>query len=428
MGLGRRVRLLGPVLAVALVAGCAPGSNASPAAAPSLNLQLTRASQAPAPGASLLTLADPEGGARSRVRVTALPNGAALVTGGLTAKGPTGQVVYFDPLTATFATLTGAALQDARYDHEATLLATGVPGVAEILVTGGFDDVTQLASVELVVVDLKNPSASRSTRLTPLPEPRSSHQAVLVSKGVLLVGGCVPRPGRDAVPSASSLVYRLETTQGRVSGGQPVPTASQPRVARYAHQAIRVSDDRVLVFGGQGADPDSVSTESRIGPVGAAEVFEPSVERWSTVRFEEGATPAARAGHRLARSSGGGVLLVGPGRLVEEVRLDARDASQGRLVEGASLARARAGAELATLEDGRILAVGGFDPATGVALDDAEVLSATGQSAEAPVSIGSGRFEHGVASLGAARVLIFGGRAARDVFGSPTSGLLLLKK
>ncbi len=414
---------LASLLAVALVVGCAPGSSGAPSS--SANLQLARASQ-PTPAASFVTLGDPDGGPRSRARVTALPNGAALVTGGLTAKGATGQVLYFDPLTSAFTTV--GSLAEARYDHQATLLATTAAGTAEVLVTGGYDDRTQLASVELVTVDLATPSASKTRRLTPLREARSNHQAMLVAKGVLIVGGCVPRVGRDAVPSASSLVYRLETRDGRVAAGQPVETASQPSVARFGHQAVKHGDDRVLVFGGQGADPEAVTVESRIGPVGAAEVFEPSVERWTTVRFEESATPAARTGHRLAPSLSGGALVIGPGSVVEEIVLDARDPSVGKLVTGANLGRPRSNPEVAVLDDGRVLVVGGFDPATGAALPSAQLIAADGQTAEPAFNVGAGRFEHGVATVGATRVLVFGGRAARDVFGSPTSGLLLLAK
>src|SRR5581483_6767629 len=157
------------------------------------------------------------------------------------------------------------------------------------------------ASVELVSIDLANPSASTSVRLTPLPGPRAHHQAVLTSKGVLIVDGCVPRPGRDAVPAASSLVYRLSVQEGRVVSGEPLVTASQPRVARFGHQAILLgsgpSDERVLVFGGEGVDTGAASVDGRSTPLAAAEVYEPAEERWSMVRFEESATPAPRTGH-----------------------------------------------------------------------------------------------------------------------------------
>jgi len=453
------------LLLVVLVAGCAPGASSAstpalPAAAPAspastpatseaigLTLPLAKVSAAP----TFLPLPDPEGGPRARAKVTALPNGGAVVTGGLTANGATNQVLYYDPLSRSFLTLKNATLSNARYDHEATLLPSG----NEILVTGGFNGDVQLASVELVTIDLADPTNSQTVQLSPLPEPRTSHAAVLVSLGtkggkpwsgsvgVLIVGGCVPRPGRQAVPAASSLIYRLDVgDDGSLKGGRVVLSSSQPSVARYQHQAILLpgpsgvvgtDGDRVLVFGGVGADPDAIGTDGTTGPLSSAEVYEPSTDRWSPVHFEA-AAPGARVGHRMARTPEGGALLVGGQstatsgpRLVEEIDLDPRDATLGRLSQGASLSKTRVAPEIATLDDGRVLVVGGFDPATQIPRDDAEILSSTGQSAEPPFSIGSPRSEHGLASLGAS-VLVFGGRSTRDTFGSPASGLLLLKK
>jgi hypothetical protein len=456
------------VALVLAAAGCAPGgsSHAAALAGPSP----ATASLAPAPGvtadAASLTVPvakptaastfvgvpDPDGGARARSRVTLLSSGAALVTGGVTAKGATGQVLYYDPVAASFTVLAGAELAFARYDHEATLLPSG----SEVLVTGGFDGHTQLASVELIELDLKSPQASRSQQLSALPEGRAEHRAVLVPVGaktgkpwsggasVLVVGGCVARPGRNAVPSSSSFLYTLETgADGHVRSGRAVPSASQPRVARFGHQAILLpgadrtlgtDDDRVLVWGGFGADADAVGEETTMGPLAAPEVYEPSLDRWSTVRVE-GTAPAPRFEHRMALTADGGALIVGgqssttppvAPASVATLELDAHDPTLGRAGTGANLAHGRVAPEIATLEDGRILVSGGFDPVRNVALDDAEVLSANGQSVEPPVSIGQGRYDHGLAAIGLSQVLVFGGRSSPETFGSPSSGLLLL--
>ncbi len=441
----RGLRTGASLVAVVLAVGCAPGGSAAALSGPS-PFVLPEQKATPA-AATFVPLDDPEGGPRTRAQVTKLPNGHALVTGGLTANGATNQVLDFDPLTKQFTTL--KPLADARYDHEATLLPSG-----DVLVTGGTNGPSQLASVELIHVDPANPLNVTTTQLSPLPEPRSGHRAVAVplttkggkpwsgATGVLIVGGVVPRPGRDPVTAASSLVYKLDVTADGVSG-QAVVTASQPHVARTLHQAILLpgpdrvlgtDDDRVLVFGGLGADPEAISSEGTIGPLSAAEVYEPSTERWSTVHFD-GAVPAPRYQHRVVRTQEGAALLVGGQstdrtgpRLVEEIDLDPTNASLGSLAQDTSLAKPRTGPEVVTLDDGRILVTGGVDPATGAALDDAEVLAANGRSVEPPVSIGSPRSEHGLASLGLSGVLVFGGRQTRDQFGSPGSGLLLLNK
>jgi hypothetical protein len=445
----RGLRTGASLIAVLLAVGCAPGSNSAvalPAAGPS-SLTVPEQKTTSVAAATFIPLNDPQGGPRTRAQVVKLLNRHALVIGGETQSGATNQVLDFDPLTKHFTTLT--PLADARYDHEATLLPWG-----DVLVTGGRNGSTLLASVELIHVDPANPLNTTTTLLSPLPEARAGHRAVAIplttkggkpwsgATGVLIVDGVVPRPQRNPVTTASSLIYKLEVTADGVSG-QAVVTASQPRVARMLHQAILLpgldhvlgtDDDRVLVIGGIGADPQAISSEGAIGPISAAEVYEPGTERWSTVQFD-GAVPGPRYQHRVVRTPDGRALLVGGQstettgpRLVEEIDLDPTNASTAHLSQGATLSRPRTSPEVVTLDDGRILVAGGVDPTTGASLADAEVLAANGQSVEPPISIGSPRSEHGMASLGLSGVLVFGGRATPEQFGSPASALILLNK
>ncbi len=447
----RRASLLAAFVAAA--AGCAPGASASPAPNPTEMMSvLPLRGQA---GPSFLQLPDPDGGARAESRVVALPNGGAVVTGGLTAKGPTNQVLYYDASVRAFVTLDGVALKAARYRHDATYLPTSTAEKAQILVSGGYDERSLLASVELLTIDLANLASSTSTELVPLPDARAGHRSVAIAtstrggkpwsgtSAVLMVGGCVSNVGYDAAATSSAILYELETgPDGLATGGKPTVTPSQPQYARYLHDVILLpgpdgvlgtDDDRVLVLGGRGANAVVATTEMLV-PLGAAEVYEPALQKWSAVHFD-GPAPEARFRHRLVRSfDGAGALVVGGQSSetagttgVDAIALDGRDVTLGRLSRVGTLSAPRSAAEATSLDDGRVLVAGGLDPATGVARSDAEILAPGG--ADAPFTIGTPRFDFGLVSLGSQTVLVFGGYgASKDAFGTPAAGLLLLRK
>jgi hypothetical protein len=357
------------------------------------------------------------------------------VTGGFDDTGKAiAQILYYDPKKARLEELP-VKLANARYGHEATLLSDG-----SVLVTGGFDATQLLASVELIQLPAGDPSRATVVSLAALPEARSDHRAVLLasttagSGGVLLVGGFVPVPGARPVATASALLYRVSP-----EGGTSVQI-SQPRVARFDHAAVVLpgpdgspGNERVVVFGGMGFDPLADGPTS-LAPLASGEVYEPAMDRWSSLRFDASSDLSAagpRRGHRGARLQGGAALFVAgrgaqgaikPALILE---LDGRDAGLGHASRGASLARGRRDAEVGELEDGRVVVAGGIDPANNSVLDDAEVFAANGRSVEAPISLGGGRYQDGLASLGA-RVLIVGGTAGGTSGpGSPTAGLLL---
>lgn len=452
---GGRSRLLGTlaVLGLAGLAGCAGGSrgpSAIPAAEASSASPSPSAETAPASSASpssLLALPEPPGGPRARARITALPGGAALVTGGIApGSGRTttaiAQVLYYDPAHARFVEL--SPLAHARCGHEATLLPSRPGAPPEILVTGGFDG-GLLDSVELIRIVLPASAdgavSSETVQLPSLPAARAEHRAVVVPTGagtwgVLLVGGVEPTTGGPGTTSRTE-IYRVETgAEGVVSGR--ASTVSQPRFARTEHTVIVLpgpdgvpgtDDDRVLVYGGFGSGGDGAALE----PLAAGEVYEPVADRWTSLRTT-GTTPASarpRRGHRCAPTSDGGALVLGGWDSKEgiletlAIQLDPADAGLATLSAGASLARARRDAEVATLDSGRIVLAGGYDPQTGEVLTDAETFSADGRSRLTTASLGGARAQHALAGLGT-QLLLVGGVGDGRVYGNPTAALLLL--
>jgi outer membrane protein OmpA-like peptidoglycan-associated protein len=130
------------------------------------------------------------------------------------------------------------------------------------------------------------------------------------------------------------------------------PTATQPSVARADAPALLLPSGRVLVAGGNTA----------AGPTNAVELFNPTTESWQSGPM----LPLASSGHVLALWEGQAVCVAGP-------RTDTLDpAAQGWSPLGAPLV-SRTGAVGATLNDGRLVVVGGSPLPT-----DAERLEADG--------------------------------------------------
>jgi hypothetical protein len=261
--------------------------------------------------------------------------------------------------------------------------------------------------------------------------------------GVLITGGFVPVQGGAPAATSVALLYRVDGEAATVAGRSV--QISQPRVARYEHTAVLLAgpdgvagtdDDRVLVFGGIGLDPTAAAANDAValGPLASAEVYEPALDRWSSVRSKNPLPPAARPrhGHRCAHLSNGGALVLGGQDSAKEgvldalaIELDRHDPSLASFTPAATLAHARRDAELAEIEDGRIVLAGGVDPATGRILTDAEVFSPDGRTREPTASLGGARTQHSLAALGA-QLLVLGGIGDPDTYGHPTAELVLL--
>jgi hypothetical protein len=134
----------------------------------------------------------------------------------------------------------------ARTDHRAVLLADG-----RVLVAGGFDDVSTLASAEIW-----NPATGTFSLTGSLSVPRQFPAVARLPDGTVLVAGGA---GVGFEPLASSEIFDPATGTFSAAGSL--------NIARLA-QEIVPSDGRVLLIGGFGSSAGA--------PLASAEIYDPS--------------------------------------------------------------------------------------------------------------------------------------------------------
>lgn len=216
--------------------------------------------------------------ARRYHTATRLPNGKVLITGGeIASQVRTNTTALYDPQTGAWSN--AASMVAVRARHTATLLANG-----KVLVAGGGGGSEALDSAELY-----DPQTNAWSSAGTFPDARFDHTATLLWDGrVLITGGGTSAYG-SGYPVSSNAVYNPGT-----NNWTPVPAMSVPR---FQHQAIALSNGKVLVIGGRKGLVSYASTE----------LFNPDTNTWT-------AGPAmgkARAEFAVTMLVNGSVLVVG---------------------------------------------------------------------------------------------------------------------
>lgn len=190
---------------------------------------------------------------------TLLQDGRVLIAGGYDPGGNRlASAEIYDP--ATERTSPTGSMTGRRADHTATLLADG-----RVLITGGTGPgYSFLASAEIY-----DPSTGRFTHTGSMSVPRESAIATLLRDGrVLIAGG---HAGRHA---AIRIYASAETFDPRSARFTPVGNMTIPR---HKHDAVLLSDGRVLIVGGSDERDD-------LGLYASAEIFDPATDTFSTAR------------------------------------------------------------------------------------------------------------------------------------------------
>jgi hypothetical protein len=182
---------------------------------------------------------------------TLLPSGVVLVAGGgrfdTPQIFPTNAAELYDPATGT-SRFTGS-MNVARFDHKATLLASG-----HVLVSGGMDASTLLVAP----TEIYDPATGTWTVAGALNQPRAGHAAVRLANGKVLVAGGSERFGEH--PFASAEVFDPTT-------GVWTLVAAMDR-SRLNVAGVALVDGRVLVAGQSPLGVDS-------------QIYDPATDTWT---------------------------------------------------------------------------------------------------------------------------------------------------
>jgi N-acetylneuraminic acid mutarotase len=317
--------------------------------------------------------------ARTGHTTTLLPSGKVLVAGGQNASGLMSSAELYDPAAGTWSN-TGA-LATARSHHAATLLPAG-----KVLVTGGDGTSGPLTSAELY-----DPVAGTWSTTGTLATARSWHTATLLPSGKVLVTG-----GNDTSgPLLSAELYA--PAAGTWSSTGSLTTA------RAHHTATLLPSGKVLVAGGQ------ASSET----LGSAELYDPSAGTFSVT----GTLTAARTDHTATLLPSGKVLLVGgSGASGPQAGAELYDSAAGTFSAAAPLTTARSRHVAIPLPSGNVLVAAGLG--TTGRLASAEVYNPLVGTFSTVGSLAAARADASVTLLPRGKVLVAGGSVATGALAS----------
>src|SRR5580692_2923636 len=182
--------------------------------------------------------------ARANHAAAMLPNGQALIVGGIGASGKSLTSAEIFSLSSNTSTTLPTGLSLGVSGLTATVLNDNT-----VLLTGGFTS----TGVSVANASLYDPSSSTFIKLPAMKNARSHHTATLLSDGRVLIAA-----GRySSVQLPTMEIFDPATRTFAITG--------QLKYARQDHTATLLSDGTVLIAGGAGSS----------GPLSSAEIFDP---------------------------------------------------------------------------------------------------------------------------------------------------------
>lgn len=269
---------------------------------------------------------------------TSLPDGKVLVTGGRGVEFNTiPSTEIYDPATGKW-TQTGD-LNVAREEHTTTVLANG-----KVLVAGGGTLqggwMTDSKSAELY-----DPAAGKWTMTGNLKVTRKEHTATLLPNGKVLVAGGWAGP--NAVSSNTAELYDPATGQWTQTGNL--------NSARIEHSATLLPNGKVLVAGGW-----LLTAGGAMSHLKSSELYDPATGLWTLT----GDLNQKRESHTATLLNTGEVLVAGGGSSNTSAgnlkSSELYNPAKGTWTPTGDLNTERSKHGSSLLEDGRVLAVGGY--------------------------------------------------------------------
>ena len=309
--------------------------------------------------------------ARENHTATLLSNGKVLVVGGFDGSSALASAELYDPTSGTWSATGGLAT--ARRLHTATLLPNG-----KVLVAGGVGSSGYLTSAELY-----DPASGSWAATNSLATAREYHTATLLPNGKVLVAG-----GYNSSSGYLASAELYDPTSGTWSATNSLATA------RYVHTATLLPNGKVLVAGGVGNS----------GLLASAELYDPASGKWTATN----SLATARYYHTATLLPNGKVLVAG-GFDGSSALASAElfDPASGTWTATNSLAAARYIHTATLLPNGKVLVAGGVGN-SGL-LASAELYDPTSGTWSATNSLAASRYYHTATLLPNGKVLVAGG-------------------
>jgi hypothetical protein len=285
--------------------------------------------------------------------LVALPDGRALLTGGLTGEddGPSAfsSTYIFEPMTRHWSR--SGLLNTARSDQATVVLAD-----RRVLVVGGMfiDRHNQAHPRALDSSEVWDPATGRWSRTGRLRHTRVGPSAVTLADGRVLVVGGLPEVDADQ-ERASAEIFDPVTGQWQPAGRLGVP--------RTGFALVALEDGGALVAGGYVRFTGELGTFR--GPTSTTERFDATTNAWA----QSGEMAEAAAGRAVVVMTDGRVLVAGGDATVptdvEPIRTnwttgaEIYDPATGAWAEIVGLPLPRVGASAVLLADDSVILVGG---------------------------------------------------------------------
>lgn len=215
---------------------------------------------------------------------TLLANGKVLLVGGGSAK----QAELYDPASDSWSS--AGSLPAPLSNVTATLLANG-----KVFLAGGYTPSgTYMVPVSQNITEIYDPATNSWAAGATMATARSSHSAVLLANGKVLVAGGIDHTNPSGSIQVSTLLASAEIYDPATDSWSPA--ASMP-ATRYGHTGTTLPDGTVLVVEGVTPLLDN-----------SALLYDPASDNWSSA----GSLASYRKYQFTATLlSGGSVLVVG---------------------------------------------------------------------------------------------------------------------